>query len=51
MSYDGTNNCQIGFWFDKAKGWMALSTSDETAYLTREEFELLVADMRKEFDK
>lgn len=51
MSYDGTDRCQIVFWFDKEKGWMALSTSDETAYLTREEFELLVTDMRKEFDK
>lgn len=51
MSYDGTDNCQIGFWFDKGKGCMALSTSDETAFLTREQFELLVVDMRKEFDK
>lgn len=51
MSYDGTDTCQIGFWMDKSRGYMALSTSDETAWLTREQFELLVSDMRKEFER
>lgn len=51
VSYDGTDRCQISFWLDKPAGYMALSTSDETAWLTREQFELLVSDMRKEFDK
>lgn len=51
MSYDRTGRCQISFWMDKPAGYMALSTDDQTAWLTREQFELLVEDMRKEFEK